>query len=90
MTIVAFAIRGQMRPVETGAEAIIGRLGEVRSALSPAGMVQVAGELWSAEVEQEGESLQVGTKIEVVGVDGLKLIVRKHGKRPVDSLPPKL
>ena len=88
MTIVAFAIRGQMRPVETGAEAIIGRLGEVRSALSPAGMIQVAGELWSAETE-EGEDLPVGTKVEVVGVDGLKLVVRKYSKRRVDSLPPK-
>jgi membrane-bound serine protease (ClpP class) len=90
MTILAFAIRGFKRPVETGAEAIIGRVGEVRTALAPVGMVQVAGELWSAEVEEEDEPLGVGTRIQVFGVDGLKLRVRRYVKPAVDSVPPKM
>src|SRR3972149_2458130 len=41
--VVTFAIRAQRRRVTTGVEALVGRLGEARSELSPAGMVQVAG-----------------------------------------------
>jgi membrane protein implicated in regulation of membrane protease activity len=37
----------------------------------------VGGELWSAELEVDAASLPVGTRIEVVKVDGLRLIVRK-------------
>jgi membrane-bound serine protease (ClpP class) len=89
MTIVAFAIRGLRRPVETGARALVGRVGQVRTALAPNGMVQVAGELWSAEAEDD-EPLSVGTRVQVVGVDGLKLLVREHSKQPVDSVSPKM
>jgi membrane-bound serine protease (ClpP class) len=89
MTIVAFAIRGLRRPVETGARALVGRIGQVRTTLAPSGMVQVAGELWSAEGEDD-ETLGVGTRVQVVGVDGLKLVVRKYSKQPVDSVPPKM
>lgn len=74
MTIVTFAIRAQMRRPEVGAEALIGRSGITRGALSPAGMVHVAGELWTA-VSDDGQQIPEGTEIKVVKVEGLKLRV---------------
>ncbi|OGO11575.1 MAG: hypothetical protein A2Z66_02500 [Chloroflexi bacterium RBG_13_66_10] len=76
--VVTFAIRAQRRRVATGIEALIGRVGEARGELNPSGMVQVAGELWSAEVEPGSTSIPGGARVEVVGVDGLRLRVRKQ------------
>ncbi len=78
MTIVAFAIRAQRRPVEVGSEALVGRIGDVRSELAPVGMIHVAGELWSAEIDAGQDHLAVGTRVEVVSVEGLRLRVRRH------------
>lgn len=72
-----FALRAQRRPVAVGMESLKGQEGEVRQALSPSGTVQVAGELWSAETD--GETIEVGQKVEVVAVKGLRLKVRKRG-----------
>jgi len=78
ITVVAFAIRAQRRPVVVGAETLIGQVGEVRASLAPGGMVHVAGELWSAELEPDvwGEVVPTGQMVEVVGLKGLKLRVR--------------
>jgi membrane-bound serine protease (ClpP class) len=76
MVILTFAIRAQLRPVEVGREALIGRTGESRTALTPTGMVHVAGELWTAILEDESESLKSGERVEIVGMDGLRLRVK--------------
>lgn len=75
--VVSFAIRAQRRPISVGREALIGRIGEVRTDLAPQGMVQVAGELWSAELEGQRGSLPTGTRVEVVAVEGIHLLVRE-------------
>jgi membrane-bound serine protease (ClpP class) len=77
--VVSFAIRAQRRRVATGVEALIGRGGEARGELNPTGMVQVAGELWSAEAESGSAPIAAGARIEVTGVDGLRLRVRRRG-----------
>jgi membrane-bound serine protease (ClpP class) len=79
--VVSFAIRAQRRPVSVGREALIGRIGEARTDLAPNGMVQVAGELWSASLEGDTGSLPSGARVEVVGYDGIHLLVRER-KRP--------
>jgi membrane-bound serine protease (ClpP class) len=76
--VLTFALRAQRRPVGVGAEALVGRTGEVRTALTPAGMVQVAGELWSAESENPDERLEVGMRVIVTGIEGLRLKVRRR------------
>jgi len=78
--VVSFAIRAQRSPIGVGREALIGRVGEARTDLAPQGMVQVAGELWSAGLEDETGSLPSGTRVEVVAVDGIRLVV-KDAKR---------
>lgn len=76
MVILTFAIRAQLRPVEVGREALVGRSGETRTQLSPTGMVHVSGELWSAILEDDSETLEAGQRIEVIAIDGLRLRVR--------------
>jgi membrane-bound serine protease (ClpP class) len=76
-TVVMFAVRAQHTPVRMGAESMAGRKGVARSDLRPSGLVQVGGEQWSAELAPGEEPLEKGARVEVVSVQGLKLIVRK-------------
>jgi membrane-bound serine protease (ClpP class) len=88
--VLTFVLRAHRRPVEVGREALVGRKGEVRSKLEPSGMVQVAGELWSAEIEPGMPAIASGERVEVVGVNGLRLLVRPAPRGPVDAGTPKL
>ncbi len=74
--IVGFALRARKRPIISGQESLVEKIGIVREVLDPNGSVQLGGELWSAESEGE-VVLPVGIKVKVVGVKGLKLIVRE-------------
>jgi membrane-bound serine protease (ClpP class) len=65
-----FAARRQ--PVSVGPQTIVGRTGEVRAP----GLVFVNGELWRAHTEDESE-LVPGEHVEVEGVDGLVLTVKR-------------
>lgn len=65
------------KPV-TGSEGMIGAQGRVVEPLSPAGTITVKGEYWRAE-SVEG-NIEVGENVEIVGLDGLTLKVkRKEG-----------
>ena len=88
--MLTFVIRAQRRPVEVGREALVGRQGEARTDLSPSGTVQVAGELWSAEIEAGMPTIVRGERVEVLGVKGLRLQVQPAPKGPVDVGTPKL
>lgn len=74
-------LRHQPLPVGlglVGMDKIVGQLGEVQADLVPVGTVYVAGEAWSAKMK-DGSSVERGTKIKVVGQEGLTLIVEKVG-----------
>jgi len=75
--IMMIAVRAQRIPIRVGEESMSGRLGTARTDLSPTGSVQVRGELWSAELEDGSSFVSSGTRVEVVKVDGLRVIVRK-------------
>ena len=75
--IMMIAVRAQKAPIRVGEESMRGRIGTARTDLNPKGSVQVGGELWTAELEDESTNLPAGTRVEVVKVDGLRLIVRK-------------
>ena len=74
---VTIAMRTQHLPVQTGQQTLIGLSGEVKTLISYHGTVQVGGELWGAECEAGEEPIPEGTKIEVTGLKGLTLIVRR-------------
>lgn len=69
-------IRVSRRPPAIGESAMVGQRGTARSDVQPSGgMVFVDGELWKARTA-DGPVAR-GDAIEVVGIDGLTLIVRK-------------
>jgi membrane-bound serine protease (ClpP class) len=76
-TIVTFALRSRNVPQRTGKLPLIGRVGVVRTPLEPVGSVQVAGELWTAFVNEGEEHLPVGAEVEIVSVQGVRLEVRR-------------
>lgn len=78
LTIVTFALRAQRMPVLMGREALPGKTGIVETELNPRGMVQIAGELWAAEVVEGELHLPADAMVEVVSVKGLRLKVKKR------------
>jgi len=70
----AIRSRGVGLVVGSGVHIAAGAIGEVRSPLSPIGSVIAGGEEWSAKTA-DGHSLDRGTPIRVIKVEGLTLTV---------------
>jgi len=72
------------RPVVVGAEKrdVAEALGEVRQRVAPLGQIQVAGELWAAEIDPHDAAIEEGARVEVTGVHGLRLKVRRWDRKP--------
>jgi len=66
--------RTQQTKPTMGMNALIGEIGEVRSELAPAGKIFVHGEYWNAQADTP---IEVATKVEVIGYDGMTLKVRR-------------
>jgi len=77
LVVVLIAVRAMKTPLVTGRETLAGKTGMTHTMLDPRGEVQVAGERWSAIAVPEDSPIAAGTRIEVVRVDGVKLIVKK-------------
>ena len=67
-------VKAQFRRVKTGKEALIGSMGVATTDLKPNGTVRVMGEFWEATAK-DGEIVS-GQAIEVVGMDGMFLVVK--------------
>jgi membrane-bound serine protease (ClpP class) len=76
-TILTFALRAQKIPISMGQESLIGRTGIVRSSLEPVGMVQAAGELWTAELADGEGPIPAGERVEIVRAEGVRVYVKK-------------
>lgn len=74
--VVAKALRAQTRPPVTGAEGLIGAIGEVRVPLAPVGSVLVRGERWRAAAE-DSSTIPAGARVQVTAVRGFQLAVRR-------------
>lgn len=72
MTVAVRALRGQS--AEMG-QALLGRIGEVRSTLNPHGHVLIEGALWRARALEWDGPVSTGTKVAVTGVDPAALIL---------------
>ncbi len=75
--IMTLGLRAQFTPQWMGQESLAGRTGVARSEISPHGIVHFSGEEWSAELAPGEEPITSGERVEVVSVQGLKVIVRK-------------
>jgi membrane-bound serine protease (ClpP class) len=70
--VLGLAMRARQRPVRTGAEEMIGMIGEVMQWTGGEGRVHVRGEVWAA---RSGATLAKGQKVRVVSRTGLTLAV---------------
>jgi membrane protein implicated in regulation of membrane protease activity len=63
---------------KTNVEAVVGMIGPVTKRIEQyaTGQVKINGQIWSA-LSENGEPIEVGIKVKVVAVEGVKLIVQK-------------
>jgi membrane-bound serine protease (ClpP class) len=72
---VVFAVgRALARPQTAGVSELLGLVGRVATPLAPEGRVFVRGEYWAARGDEE---LPAGEAVEVTGVEGMRLRVRR-------------
>jgi membrane-bound serine protease (ClpP class) len=80
MFLLARVLRSHRRPPVTGAEGLVGEVGDVSLALDPVGKVFVHGEYWNAYARTP---IPAGARVRVVRIDGKNLEVEPAG----DSSP---
>ena len=76
VTLFVFTTQTLRRQTLVGLPTMIGSKGRVASPLAPDGLVRIKSELWGA-ISPEGD-IDKGEEVDVVGEDGLKLIVRRN------------
>jgi len=59
-----------------GANSIVGAQGVVEKTLAPLGYIRVRGELWQAEMVEDGRPIDRGETVLVRGIRGLTLLVQ--------------
>jgi membrane-bound serine protease (ClpP class) len=74
LAISYLVVKSQRSKNTLGMEGLLGEVGEVKMNLTPAGKIFVHGEYWNAEGDSE---IPVGTKVRVVGYDGMRLKVQR-------------
>lgn len=64
---------------KTNIDALIGKTGFVIKAITPTevGQVKLNGQIWTAK-GPEHETIDMGLEVEVLAIEGVKLIVKKH------------
>ena len=76
LVALAFILRTQKQEVTMGSETLMGQVGRTTTDLAPRGTIHVRGEIWSAQLKKGESNIGVGERVEVVGIDGLRLVVR--------------
>ena len=65
----------------TNADVVIGQLGIITEDvdnIEGKGAVKVQGKIWSARADEIGASLKIGDYVEILRIEGVKLICKKH------------
>jgi len=77
--VLAFALRAQKTPIRMGQESLIGKVGIVRQEipLFGSGQVQLASELWTAELAEGDQPVPKGARVVVLQVQGIRLQVKR-------------
>jgi membrane-bound serine protease (ClpP class) len=83
--IVGSVARSQRRRAIGGTAALVGQRAIVREPLEPSGLVSLQGELWTARAA--GPPIPAGTEVEVLAVEGLRLVVREPVASPAVAAP---
>jgi membrane-bound serine protease (ClpP class) len=73
--IIAFAIKALRQKPQTGSESVIGKVGvAIEDFQKGEGRIMILGEIWFA---QSNDIILKDDKVEVIGIEGLTLKVRK-------------
>lgn len=78
--IVGYALTAQRAPILMGRNLMVGKVGVVTTALNPEGTVQIGSELWTAVSDSPQFPVTRGTRVEVVGLDRLRVRVKPEEK----------
>jgi membrane-bound serine protease (ClpP class) len=76
LVVATLVLRSQRARVTHGTAGMVGERGVAQGRLAPAGTVLVRGEYWTAE---SADVVEQGDPVEVTGVQGLRLRVRRAG-----------
>jgi len=72
--LMSIALKARRNKVVTGAQGLIGAIGEARTDIDPEGKVFIVGELWNAHARSR---VSMGEPVVVTKVEGLELEVEK-------------
>ena len=73
---VSAVARAQRMTAKVSTADMVGRRGRAKTALEPLGTVQIESELWTAVADHDAV-IEAGNGVEVVAVDGLRLVVKR-------------
>jgi membrane-bound serine protease (ClpP class) len=78
VVVASLAFRAYRAKPKSGTEGLLGEVGVVKERIDPEGLIFVHGEYWRAIAR---ERVEPGEKVEVEGVDGLVLKVKKTSNK---------
>jgi membrane-bound serine protease (ClpP class) len=76
--VIGMAWKAHHRQPTTGMEGLIGLIGVAKTDIAPKGQILLQGELWEAD---SSENIKEGEEVEVTGINGLKLHIRRLQRR---------
>ena len=85
--IVTLVVRTRRRSVKTGTDSMIGTVVIASTPLRPVGRVNYKGEDWTAVLDDPSTSVDPGTEVQIVGVEGLLVHVQPVVDKLSDSTP---
>jgi membrane-bound serine protease (ClpP class) len=85
--IVTLVVRTRRRSVKTGTDSMIGTIVIASTPLQPVGRVNYKGEDWTAVLDDPSTSVDPGTEVQIVGVEGLLVHVQPVVDKLSDSAP---
>ncbi len=85
--VVTLVVRTRRRSVKTGTEDMVGTVVIAMTPLQPTGRVNYKGEDWTAILEDTTSSVDPGTEVKIVGVEGLLVHVQPVVDTLSDSTP---
>ncbi len=85
--IVTLIVRIRKRSVKTGTDSMIGATVIASTPLQPTGRVDYKGENWTAVLDNPSTSVDPGTEVRIVAVEGLLVHVQPLIDRLSDSAP---
>jgi membrane-bound serine protease (ClpP class) len=85
--IVTLVVRTKRRSVKTGTDSMIGATVIASTPLQPVGRVDYKGEDWTAVLDDPSTSVDPGTEVQIVAVEGLLVHVQPVVGKLSDSTP---